>query len=284
MLKSYFEHNRAGLLSFIPTALVFCILAKIGGCRWLFIILGLLFAALAFALITANDYKKFIQKHEKLCRAVKNPKIVPEFGGIIDEDYLAIIEAVRKDCTLATSKAKRERNALYNYFSGWYEKNSEIRKTGDSLLIELNYTALHNYMLALSGGFDAQDVSVDEIVRDCVMKYNAHFMNKKIGIGVKKIGLYANADPEALRFVIEQLLVDCLIRTEKGGVKLYADKSGENALIIEDSSDNASASEELFAVKNTGVHTALAVCRALGITCESASVPGRTAFKLVFPS
>ncbi len=284
MLKSYFEDNKTRFFTFILTALAFCIFAKIGGCRWLFIFIGLIFAAGLFALFTFDDYKRFADKHNRLCDAIKNLKNVPEFGGIIDEDYLAIIEAVRKSCTQATSKAKRERNALYNYFSGWYEKNTEIRKSGDELLIELNYTALHNYMLALSGGFDMQDISVDEIVRDCVMKYNAHFMNKKIGIGVKKIGLYANTDPCALKYVIEQLLADCLLRTERGGVKLYADKSGENALIIEDSSDNAFTSEELFAVKNTGVHTALAVCRALGINCESASQPGRTAFKLQFPS
>ncbi len=283
MFKEYFESNKTQILPSLAAILAFAVLAKIGGCKWLFVILALLASLAILALSVYFGYKKFSDKHQRLKKAISDINRIPQFEGAIDKAYLAIIDAVKDDCSLATSKARKERNALYNYFSGWYENNSEIRKSGDALLIDLNYKALHNYMLALSGGFNSEVVSVDEIVRDCVMKYNAHFMNKKIGVGVKRIGLSANCDPDALKFVIEQLLCDCLSRTDKGGVKLYADKSGGNALIIEDSADSSYTSEELFAVKNTGVHTVLAVCRALGVNCESASQPGRTAFRLEFP-
>lgn len=284
MFKEYLEYKKTDLAVFFAAVLSFAVFAKIGGCKWLYIIIALCVSLVVLALITSSGYKKYQAKHQALEKALENIKKLPVPEDIFDEDYLAIIKAVKKNAALAQNKAERERNALYNYFSGWYEKSVELRKSDDSDLIELNNTALHNYMLALSGGFEPQEVSVDEIVRECVMKYNARFINKKIGIGVKKIGLNAYCDANALKFVIEQLLADCLVRTEKGGVKLYADKSGDNALIIEDSSEFAHTPDELFAVKNTGVHTVLAVCRAIGINCESASEPGRTAFRLEFKS
>lgn len=282
MFREYFENGKAQIALEFVLILIFAIFAKIGGCKWLFVIISVLVCYAALALSHYYAYKKFADKYQRLKKALGDIKRIPEFESAIDKAYLDIIDAVRDDCLLATSKARKERNALYNYFSGWYENNSEIRQGGDRELIDLNYKALHNYMLALSGGFSATEVSVDEIVRDCVMKYNAKFMNKKIGVGVKRIGINTTCDLEALKFVIEQLLCDCLARTNRGGVKIYADKSAPNALIIEDSSDGVFTSEELFAVKNTGVHTVLAVCRALGIGCESASCEGRTAFRLEF--
>lgn len=282
MFKEYLEYKKSDLAVFLVSVLSFAILAKIGGCKWLFVIVAAAVSLVVFALVLSSGYKKYLAKHAALEKAVENIKKLPDAENIFDEDYLAIIKAVKNTAANAQNKAERERDALYNYFSGWYEKSVELRKNADATFVELHNSALHNYMLALSGGFEAQSVSVDEIVRDCVMKYNVHFMNKKIGIGVKKIGLNANCDENALKFVVEQLLADCLMRTEKGGVKLYADKSGDNALIIEDSSEIAHTPDELFAVKNTGVHTALAVCRAIGVNCESASEPGRTAFRLEF--
>ncbi len=282
MFKEYLEYKKSDLAVFVTAVLSFAVLAKIGGCKWLFVIIAVAVSLAVFAFALSNGYKKYLAKHAELEKAIENIKKLPDAENIFDEDYIEIIKAVKKTAANAQNKAERERDALYNYFSGWYEKSVELRKNADATFVELNNAALHNYMLALSGGFKPQSVSVDEIVRDCVMKYNAHFMNKKIGVGVKKIGLNANCDESAIRFVIEQLLVDCLMRTEKGGVKLYADKSGDNALIIEDSSEIAHTPDELFAVKNTGVHTVLAVCRAIGINCESASEPGRTAFRLEF--
>ena len=163
---------------------------------------------------------------------------------MFDEDYHLIISQLQKQLEDSSASCEEQKKDILQFFLLWTENSSKqiVALSSDPQLASLKNAhdielcRQYTYSMLDFYNYKNECCSVDEIVREIVVKYNPVFFSKKVGIGIKRIGLSVFSDRDALTAVIDELIVTALIKTEKGGVRIYSDKGEKQALIIEDTS------------------------------------------------
>lgn len=222
---------------------------------------GIIFITLILIIWLIIDSGKYFKKHLALERMRKELEItsrqLPNIDGLIDEDYCKIIEKLYSFIDETLESKKLEHSSSMNYFLRWFQKSClcfNVIKKADSegLPIPKKELVFAEHYLREGIQYIKSDYSnskrtdercsVDEIVRVSVQKFSPLFLDRKISVGMKRIGLEATVDRTALCFIIDELLLNALYNTDNGSIKIYSavDYDGNPQLIIEDTGSGIS--------------------------------------------
>lgn len=216
---------------------------------------GIIFLTLVLIIWIIADSGRYFKKHLALERLYNELEItsrrLPDAKGLIDEDFCAIIEKLYGFVDETLESKVLEHSSTMNYFLRWLQKSyscfTVIKKAAaESMPVPQKELIFAEHYLREGIQYIKADhsthkpsperCSVDEIVRVSVQKLSGLFLDKKISVGMKRIGLEALTDRSALCFIIDELLLNALYNTESGSVKIYSavDHDGNSQLVIDD--------------------------------------------------
>ncbi len=215
---------------------------------------GVLCLALGLALF-AVGYGRFLRRHRELrqllLRAREKVLPLPPPGGLLEEDYQALLQALCADrAGLAMENENRLRD-MTDYYTLWahqiktpiaamrllLQEEAAGRETLEVELLKIEqYVEMVLSYLRLDSDFTDylwQDCDLDGLLRQSLRKFAKMFILKRISLDFQETGKTVLTDGKWLSFVVEQVLSNALKYTPAGGrIRIYADR---DTLVIADS-------------------------------------------------
>ncbi len=217
------------------------------------------------AVIVIYDFIRTKQRYKKLEDLKKFTEAMiedfPQPESVEEEQYAQIISVLKNEITELQSVSVKKYNDVIEYYTLWVHQiktpiasmrltlqneDSEFsrRISGDLFRIEQYVEMVLTYLRLDSDSSDYvfRECELDNIIRRCIKKFAAEFIDKHLSIDFTPTREKTVTDEKWLSFVIEQLLSNALKYTRQGGIKIYMNGSG--ILCIEDSGIGI-ASEDL---------------------------------------
>ena len=206
---------------------------------------GLVLFALGFFL--------FLRRHRELegllSQAREKALPLPPPGGLLEQDYQALLQAVCADRAALAMETRNHIQDMTDYYTLWAHQIKTPIAAMNLLLqeeprpeLEAELLKIEQYVEMVLGylrlGSDATDYvfrrcPLDPLLRQAVRKYARLFILKKISLDLRETGKTVLTDEKWLSFVIEQLLSNAIKYTPEGGrVRIYGDG---DTLVIADS-------------------------------------------------
>lgn len=277
---------------------------------------GIIFITVILLLWLIIDSGKYFKKHlalERMCKEMEiTSRRLPAADGLIDSDYCELMKKLYGFIDETLEDTAEEHSSDMQYFLRWLQKNyscfGAIKKAAESdmpipqkeLLLAEHYLREGIQFIKADSSMrkaPPERCSVDELVRISVQRLNGLFLEKKISVGMKRIGMEAVTDKTALSFLIDELLLNALFNTESGSVKIYSspDENGRLRLIIEDTGEGIAHENIVYFTRcgkiyktdetqGLGLFTIRRISEACGISVTYATGnEGGTSVKLLIP-
>ena len=197
-------------------------------------------AGAAFALASWRRAKK---KHERLQELSRLPAALmdrfPPPAGADDEDYQAVIEALRREQAELRSESARRYQDMTDYYTTWAhqiktpiaamrlmlqgEDSPLARQLSEEVRSVEQYASMVLAFVRLDSDttdYVFREQALDPIVREAVKKFAGQFIRKKLRLTYEPIRARVLTDEKWLCFVIEQILSNAVKYTNEGGVAI----------------------------------------------------------------
>lgn len=203
-----------------------------------------LLCALCAALFIISDFGRVRRKHRFLQRisgltaAMINE--LPDLKTIDDEDYQAVIGALRSEVNALETNAGEQYRNMVEYYTLWAhqiktpiasmrlhlqgEDTAFSRQLQSDLFRIEQYVEMVLAFLRLdscSSDYVFREQPIDPIIRQAVRKFSREFIAKKISLEYEPIEKTIVTDEKWLAFVLEQVISNALKYTQEGSVKIY---------------------------------------------------------------
>ena len=257
------------------------------------------------------DFSRARQKHRMLSeiRGMTAAMIdsLPEAQGADDEDYHALIRMLQKEIDDNNAAVSAWYQDLTESYTLWVHQ-IKTPVTSMRLSLEQEDTALSRklssdlfqieqyvdrVLVLLRLNTDTRDYvfrecSLDEIAQQCIAKFAAEFIARKIRLDYTPCGETVVTDDKWLSFVVEQILSNALKYTREGEIRIYLQKP--KTLCIADTgigidpSDLPRVFEKGYTGCNgradkrasgIGLYLCRRICAGLGIDLRITSEPNR---------
>ncbi len=210
------------------------------------------FAALTVTVIRYIRFRAEYQKREELLRHTELlNEHLPEANSPEQEQWLAIIAELNKQCRQADMKLRSDRTDMLDYFTVWVHQiktpisvmrmelneadTPENRAISDELFRIEQYVEMVLCYFRLDGNTSdlvSGKVQIDEVIRTSLRKYAPLFVHKKLGLDYEGTTLTAVTDSKWLGFITEQILSNAIKYTDSGKVTIKV--SDDRTIIITD--------------------------------------------------
>lgn len=206
-----------------------------------------------FGMIAAIfDFTRFRKRHETLEYLTENIAYVvdslPETADIREQDYINLIEALRKELVNVKNENARQITDLSDYYTLWMHQIKTpiaamrllLEENGNSEIEEQLFRIEQYAEMALTyircdgktSDYVLKRCDLDSIIKQSVRKYLKSFIRKKLTFDFTPTELSVLTDEKWLCFVIEQILSNSLKYTKTGKISIYAEN--RNTLVIKD--------------------------------------------------
>ena len=247
MLRSYLKRQYKALLLLCGTVAIFAAV---------FSLYDLPVEAVAYAgalclvfglVLFAVGYGRFLTRHRELQRLLRRAGEkelpLPPPGGLLEEDYQALLRAVCQDRARLSAENENRFRELTDYYSLWAHQIKTPIVAMDLLLqedaspsgreIEMELLKIRQYVEMVlsylrldsdSTDYVLREYPLDDILRQAVRKFARMFILKKITLDFQETGRIVLTDEKWLLFVVEQVLSNALKYTPSGGkIRVYGD-------------------------------------------------------------
>ena len=247
MLRSYLKRQYKALLLLCGTVAIFAAV---------FSLYDLPVEAVAYAgalclvfglVLFAVGYGRFLTRHRELQRLLRRAGEkelpLPPPGGLLEEDYQALLRAVCQDRARLSAENENRFRELTDYYSLWAHQIKTPIAAMDLLLqedaspsgreIEMELLKIRQYVEMVlsylrldsdSTDYVLREYPLDDILRQAVRKFARMFILKKITLDFQETGRTVLTDEKWLLFVVEQVLSNALKYTPSGGkIRVYGD-------------------------------------------------------------
>ncbi len=243
LLNMYIKQRKQGLFLFAACSLIFLTAFFLYGLP-----LGAALYPIAVCLILslfyfAWDFWNVQKKHQKLTELCLLPaelmEELPEVNSLDDEDYQAVIQALRREQNRLQSEFSLKYQDMVDYYTIWVHQiktpiasmrltlQSEDTPISRQLSEELQrieqYVEMVLAFLRLdssSRDYVFREQELDPIIRDAVRKFAGSFIRKKLQLRYEPIQEKVLTDEKWLSFVIEQVLSNGIKYTGKGSITI----------------------------------------------------------------
>ena len=206
-------------------------------------VLCLVFGLVLFAV----GYGRFLTRHRELQRLLRRAGEkelpLPPSGGLLEEDYQALLRTVCQDRARLSAENENRFRELTDYYSLWAHQIKTPIAAMDLLLqedaspsgreIEMELLKIRQYVEMVlsylrldsdSTDYVLREYPLDDILRQAVRKFARMFILKKITLDFQETGRTILTDEKWLLFVVEQVLSNALKYTPSGGkIRVYGD-------------------------------------------------------------
>lgn len=267
------------------------------------VLLGLIFMTVDFLRVRKKYFR--LKRASEMTAAMIND--LPESGGMTEDAYQAIIEALRVEAAKLEAEAETRYRGMMDYYTMWVhqiktpiasmrlmlqnEDNAFSRKLLSDLLRIEQYVEMVLVFLRLdseTSDYVFKEHKIDAIVRGAVKKFAAEFIGRRISLEYEPINQTVITDDKWLSFVVEQVLSNALKYTRAGRIKIYM--TGSKTLCIEDTGigiapeDLPRIFEKGYTGRNgrsdakssgIGLYLCKRICKNLGAEISAESEPGK---------
>ena len=198
---------------------------------------------LAGAVFALVSWRRAKQKHERLRELSRLPAALmdrfPPPAGADDEDYQAVIEALRREQAELRSESARRYQDMTDYYTTWAhqiktpiaamrlmlqgEDSPLARQLSEEVRSVEQYASMVLAFVRLDSDttdYVFREQALDPIVREAVKKFAGQFIRKKLRLTYEPIRARVLTDEKWLCFVIEQILSNAVKYTNEGGVTI----------------------------------------------------------------
>ena len=198
---------------------------------------------LAGAVFALVSWRRAKQKHERLRELSSLPAALmdrfPPPAGADDEDYQAVIEALRREQAELRSESARRYQDMTDYYTTWAhqiktpiaamrlmlqgEDSPLARQLSEEVRSVEQYASMVLAFVRLDSDttdYVFREQALDPIVREAVKKFAGQFIRKKLRLTYEPIRARVLTDEKWLCFVIEQILSNAVKYTNEGGVTI----------------------------------------------------------------
>ena len=198
---------------------------------------------LAGAVFALVSWRRAKQKHERLRELSRLPAALmdrfPPPAGADDEDYQAVIEALRREQAELRSESARRYQDMTDYYTTWAhqiktpiaamrlmlqgEDSPLARQLSEEVRSVEQYASMVLAFVRLDSDttdYVFREQALDPIVREAVKKFAGQFIRKKLRLTYEPIRARVLTDEKWLCFVIEQILSNAVKYTNEGGVAI----------------------------------------------------------------
>lgn len=216
---------------------------------------ALLCALFAFIFMII-DFSRVKQKHRELSILLSLDAsmmdTLPEYSGIDDADYQAVIRHLQKEVTDLEQSSDEKYRDMIEYYTIWAhqiktpiasmrlhlqnEDTAVSRKLLSDLFRVEQYAEMVLAFLRLnstSSDYVFREYPVDAIIRQAVKKFSGEFILRKIALRYEPTDRRIVTDEKWFLFVLEQIISNALKYTKEGCIKIYMRDA--DTLCIEDS-------------------------------------------------
>jgi len=201
------------------------------------------------------DYIIFLKKHHRLSELQSDIAIsieqLPKAVNRIEQDYMALIQAVFNDKQQYIAKSDREKAEMLDYYTLWVhqiktpiaamrlilqseESRQHYELTEQLFKIEQYVEMVMAYLRVGSNSTDfvLKEYDMEDMVKQSVRKYAPMFIRKKISVKLGNLKHKVLTDEKWLCFAIEQILSNAIKYTNEGYILI--DSENETILLIKD--------------------------------------------------
>ncbi len=241
---SYLRQRRKGLLALALFCAVFTVSFILYHLPISAVLYPTLFCILLGAAFVIWDFSRAKRKHEKLSEIQKMTAaiigVLPDPRGADDEDYQAIIRALKREVNESNAASSARYQDLVEYYTVWVhqiktpitsmrlslekEDTALSRKLSSDLFQIEQYVEMVLAYLRLdadSSDYVFKEVSLDEIIEQSISRFAGEFIARNIRLNYTPSGKTVVTDEKWLSFVIEQILSNALKYTREGEIKLF---------------------------------------------------------------
>lgn len=308
---SYLRQRRRGMLAFLLFCAVFICSFLLYRLPARAVLYPALFCALLGLMFLLRDFSRALKKHRMLVRlqgtSAETGCPLPEAQGLDDEDYQAVIRALREEAGKNSALAAERYQELVEYYTVWVhqiktpitsmrlslekEDTALSRRLSSDLLQIEQYVGMVLVYLRLGGGshdYVFKEYALDGIVEQSIAKFAGEFILRRIRLQYAPSGETVVTDEKWLAFVIEQLLSNALKYTRAGEIRIALREP--KTLCIEDTGigiapgDLPRVFEKGYTGYNgradkrasgIGLYLCRRICTELGIDIRITSEPGK---------
>lgn len=172
-------------------------------------------------------YKLYLSKNRDIVNIIeKNERLIKN-----QQEYLTMwVHQVKTPMAVMSLIAERENNSNFK---------TEILKANENIEQMINYMKFESS----TQDYNFKTESLLEMVNNSVKKYRLLFFEKKLSIDVDVADVEILTDKKWLSYVIQQIILNSIKYTEKGGIRIYNSKENPYMLIIEDTGIGISKSD-----------------------------------------
>ncbi|MBL1228327.1 sensor histidine kinase [Enterococcus sp. BWB1-3] len=218
---------------------------------------ALLFSFFLLAVIAAVQFYRYYSKHQQLDgrkKAVKLHVLDRKRGStLLEEDYEEMLHSLDKEYRQEIGESKRVNHKLMDYYSLWSHQiktplavlnlkmqenqldhtvlKQELFKIDQYLDMMLQYLRLNH----TETDFVFETIDIDRLIKETVKKYATFFIYQNLSFSFQETKQSVISDKKWLQFVVEQILINAIKYTKRGGIRIYANPENSKELIIADS-------------------------------------------------
>lgn len=252
MLKRYIRQHLRGILCFLLFTGIFTFIFYLYRLEIEAVLYAGMLCALIGLVVLFLDYRRYTMKHRQLKRIhdqmLAGLELLPEAGGLLEEDYQALIDQRLRYEKREMLKRDQQTGEMMEYYTLWAhqiktpiaamrlvlqeqenpEISTELFKIEQYVEMVLSYLRLDS----TSTDFVIRRQDLEPIVKGAIRKYAPLFIRKKIALELEDVRCEILSDEKWLSFVIEQILSNALKYTSKGKIRVYMETG--QTLVVED--------------------------------------------------
>ena len=255
LLKKYLKEHIKVILAAGLFCIIFAVVFALYRLPLGAVVYPSLLCALCAVLFLVPDFSRAKRKHRalqqisRLTAAMMNE--LPEADTLDDEDYQAVIGALRSEISALETETGERYRSMVEYYTLWAhqiktpiasmrlqlqsEDTALSRRLQSDLFRIEQYVEMVLAFLRLdssSSDYVFREQPIDPIIRQAVRKFSREFIGRRISLEYEPINRTIVTDEKWLSFVLEQVISNALKYTHEGGVKIYEGEAG--TLCVED--------------------------------------------------
>ena len=266
ILISYIKRHRAVLVAAAITAAIFVLISYLYSIPGEPVIYASLLALVVLILIGGARFFAYFKKQKELER-IKSMILTaqcdfPNPSDASEKKYQQMIDILCEDRRKLVSENDKAYTDMVDYYTMWAhqiktpiaamrlmleaeadaaqkalnaKETKKEHRLADQLFSIENYVEMVLHYLRsenMAGDMVLAKYSLDQIVKQVVMKYSRSFIYKRISLDMKTLEKKVLTDEKWLGFVLEQIISNALKYTQKGRISIYME--GEYTLVVED--------------------------------------------------
>lgn len=240
LIPKYLWQYKFVIVFFIISTIVFSIVAYLYHLAVEAVLYASLLCAVVAIVFIAVHFFYYCKKHNERLRLLEYAQTfeLPLPQNLMEEDLLAVIKKLRKQCKLDFEKKQTEQTEYLEYYNMWLhqiktpiaamglllqgEDTKENRILAGELFRIEQYVEMALWYLRVDDIYDLvfESYNLDEIVKDAIRKFAPLFVGKKLKLEYAPVNVTVITDKKWLSFIIEQLLSNAIKYTEKGSITI----------------------------------------------------------------